>query len=211
MEYTLSPSKLNLMEECPRCFWLSVVKKINRPRGPMSSLPIKMDSIIKKYFNKYREKGQLPPIINGMVIGRLPKNMPKTLYFEENGIKFKGLPDEYLELEDGSIVAFDHKTASKVPDKVHTSYQLQLDSYTFLLKTNGYKTKNIAFLAYYFPCECDIHQGLDIQCKILKIKTNAERISKLLEKAVKILSNEMPEPSNDCEYCEWILRLQPNV
>ena len=208
MTHNLSPSKLNLMEDCPRCFWLSVVKKINRPRGPMSSLPIKMDSLLKKYFNKYREKGKLPPIIDGMVIGKLPTGMPKTLYFEENGIKFKGLPDEYLTLEDGSIVAFDHKTASKPPDKIHSSYQLQLDSYAFLLKSNGYKTKNVAFLAYYFPCECEIHQGLDIQCKILKIKTNATRVNNLLENAGNLLSKKMPKASEDCEYCKWAVRLK---
>jgi len=50
MEYRLSPSNLNLMQDCPRCFWLTMVKKIKRPSGPMSSIPIKMDSIIKNYF-----------------------------------------------------------------------------------------------------------------------------------------------------------------
>lgn len=31
----LSPSKLNLYRECPRCFWLDKVKKIERPRGDL--------------------------------------------------------------------------------------------------------------------------------------------------------------------------------
>ena len=79
MEYKLSPSSLNLLEECPRCFWLKTVKKIRRPMGPMSSIPIKMDRIIKNYFNKYRGLKQLPPMIDGMVQGRLAIGMPKTL------------------------------------------------------------------------------------------------------------------------------------
>ena len=80
MTYTLSPSSLNLLEECPRCFYLQVVNKIRRPRGPMSSIPIKMDSIIKKYFDIYRNKGILPPLIKNKVKGVLPLDMPKTLY-----------------------------------------------------------------------------------------------------------------------------------
>ena len=111
MTYKLSPSKLNLMEDCPRCFWLAVVKKVDRPSGPMASIVIKMDSIIKHYFDKYREKGELPPIVIGKVRGKLPNNMPKTLYYNEiEGITLMGRPDEYLELEEGYIVPFDHKT-----------------------------------------------------------------------------------------------------
>lgn len=41
MDYKLSPSSLNLLEDCPRCFWLKMVKKIKRPMGPMSSIPSK--------------------------------------------------------------------------------------------------------------------------------------------------------------------------
>jgi hypothetical protein len=69
MKITLSPTSLNLLKDCERCFYLGFVKGIKRPSGPMSSIPIKMDSIIKKYFQKYREKGELPPIIKGKLMG----------------------------------------------------------------------------------------------------------------------------------------------
>jgi hypothetical protein len=29
----LSPSSINLMIDCPRCFWLQLVKKIRRTKG----------------------------------------------------------------------------------------------------------------------------------------------------------------------------------
>lgn len=208
MTYKLSPSSLNLMLDCPRCFWLQMVKKIRRPAGPMSSIPIKMDSIIKKYFDKYREQNQLPPIIRGLVKGKLAKGMPKTLYFEKSLIALKGLPDEYLELEDGNIVAFDHKTKSKPPEETHPSYQLQLDIYTFLLKMNKYKTTNKAYLAYYYPCDCDIHDGLDVHCKIMEIKTNPERAIKLVKQAERILNGKIPEARNGCGFCGWVEKLK---
>lgn len=204
MEYKLSPSRLNLLEDCPRCFWLLMNKNIKRPTGPMSSIPIKMDSIIKHYFDRYRELGELPPMIQGMVTGRLPEDMPKTLKHEEaNGIILWGRPDEYFELEDRSIVPFDHKTKSKEPEDVHTAYQLQMDVYSYLLKAMGYKTTTKAYLAFYYPDECDLHDGMPFHCKILEVKTSPMKVEKLVDKAYNVLDGQMPESGDNCEYCRW--------
>jgi len=186
-----------------------MVKKIYRPYGPMSSIPIKMDSIIKHYFNKYRDLGQLPPIIEGKVTGWLAVGMPKTLKHEmENGITVWGRPDDYLKLEDNNIVAFDHKTKSKAPEYVHRSYQLQLDVYSFLLKKMGYDTTNKAYLAYYYPDECELHKGMPFNCEIIEVKTNLSRVDKLVDKAYNILNGELPDSNEDCDYCKWIKEMQ---
>jgi hypothetical protein len=182
-----------------------MVKKIKRPMGPMSSIPIKMDSIIKKYYQKYRLLGELPPLIQGLVKGRLPVDMPKTLkYNDKNNIILWGRPDEYFELEDGSIIPFDHKTKSKEPTRIHKSYQLQMDVYSYLLNKLNYQTKNKAYLAYYYPYECDLHEGMPFNCKILEVKTNPSRVTKLLDKSINLMRGEIPKPSDDCDYCKWI-------
>jgi hypothetical protein len=171
----------------------------------MAGIVMKMDSIIKHYFNKYRELGQLPPIIVGKIHGKLPNDMPKTLKHDEgNGIVLMGRPDEYFELEDGNIVAFDHKTKSKAPDGTHPAYQLQLDVYSYLLKVNGYNTTNKAYLAYYYPDDCDIHNGMCMDCSVIEVKTNPERAKKLVNKAKTILDGELPEHGKNCEFCKWI-------
>jgi hypothetical protein len=83
-------------------FWLHFNKKIKRSTGPMSSIPIKIDTIIKHYFDRYKEQGKLPLMIDEKVTGKLPNDMPKTLKHEEdNGILLWGRPDEYFELDDG--------------------------------------------------------------------------------------------------------------
>jgi hypothetical protein len=209
--YFLSPSKLNLLEECSRCFWLAVIKKVNRPRVPVASIVMRMDSIIKHYFDRYRKKGELPPIIEG-IGGTLPKDMPKTLYKKEGDIILMGRPDEYLQLPDGSIVAFDHKTRSRVPDEaLHPAYRLQLDVYSYLLQANGYKTKNIAFLAFYYPEESDLHKGMEIRCKVIKVKTNLGRAKRLVERASRILNGPQPAPGEGCEFCKWAERVKPDT
>ena len=52
MPYKLSPSTLNLMKECPRCFWLAQHKVWKRPAGIFPSLPSGMDKILKVHFDK---------------------------------------------------------------------------------------------------------------------------------------------------------------
>src|SRR3989344_4712338 len=61
MTFKLSPSSLNLMSDCPRCFWLDKHKVWTRPSGPFPSLPSGMDGILKTHFDKFRDKGMLPP------------------------------------------------------------------------------------------------------------------------------------------------------
>ena len=79
MEYKLSPSSLNLLQDCPRCFWLHFNKKIKRPSSSMARIANKIDSITKIYFNNHRETGQLPPIVAGQVEGKLAKDVPQIL------------------------------------------------------------------------------------------------------------------------------------
>lgn len=199
----LSPTKLNLMEDCPRCFWLDVNKGIKRPGGPMAGVLSKMDSVIKHYFEKYRDGDSLPPIIRGKVDGMLAKGIPKTLYHEEGNVILSGVPDEYIDI-DGFIVPLDHKVSrGKTAEETHRAYVLQLDFYCFLLKVNGYKIKNEAYLAYYYPDDCDIHDGVDMCCNVVKLKTDPDRARRILDKAVTLLDGDMPNPSADCLFCKY--------
>lgn len=203
MEYKLSPSNLNLLEDCPRCFWLQMVNNIKRPRGPISSLPIKMDSIIKNYFNKYRGTDQLPPILNGNISGRLAINMPKTLKYElDKEFTLWGRPDNYVVLDNSDVIAMDHKTRSDAPDKIHPAYQLQLEVYSFLLRALGYNTISKALLLFYYPDECDLHNGLPFNCKIFEVKTNPFFVYCLLKKARNVLNGYIPDFGRNCSYCK---------
>src|SRR5438093_999884 len=66
---SLSPSKLSILKECPRCFYDAVVLHVARPRGAFPSLPGGMDLIVKAYVDQFR--GALPPQLQGRVPGVL--------------------------------------------------------------------------------------------------------------------------------------------
>src|SRR3989338_6340392 len=65
----LSPSSLNLMLDCPRCFWLQLVKGVKRPSGAFPSLPSGMDRVLKRHFDKFMERGELPPEVREYGLG----------------------------------------------------------------------------------------------------------------------------------------------
>jgi len=201
----LSPSTLNLYLACPRCFWLEVREKIRRPRGIFPSLPGGIDLALKRYYGFYREKGVLPPLLEGKVSGTLIKRLPKRFsYFDkETDAELNGMLDECLDFGDGTFAALDNKTRGSNPKELIKAYQVQLDVYTLLLEKNGYKTKNIAYLAYYFPKEAN-DEGFDFALEVKEVPTDPKQAQKLFIEAVNVLKmDKPPSSSKGCEYCKW--------
>ena len=64
-------------------------------------------------------------------------------------------------------------------------------------------TANKAFLAFYYPDECDLHNGMPFFCKVIEVKTNPQRTVKLVKKAFTILNDEIPNSNENCDYCKW--------
>ena len=60
----LSHTNIELLERCPRCFWLAINKKIKQPEGIQSRLASRFDKVLKHYFNQYRNQDALPPLIS---------------------------------------------------------------------------------------------------------------------------------------------------
>lgn len=119
---SLSNSTLGIYAECKRCFWLHMNRNIRRPRGIYPSLPTGMDLIIKKYFNVYRIKGKIPPLIAGKVKGKLADiNLNLNFTDRENDLKIIGRLDDCLFM-DGVYIPLDHKTRGSLPKGIKYSY-----------------------------------------------------------------------------------------
>jgi hypothetical protein len=203
----LSASTLKLFQECPRCFWLHINKKVERPRGPFPSLPSGIDRILKSYFETYRRQGVLPPIIQGKVLGTLAEN-ELTLGFNDALTKSRlwGRLDDCLLLPDKRLAPLDHKTRASAPDDVSYTqryYQFQMDVYTLLLERNGHRTSRSAYVVYYFPVEGTLHDGFPFQVSIHHIETNPEGAYQVFADGCRCLDGPLPEPGDACEFCRW--------
>jgi len=212
MNFKLSPSSLSLLEECPRCFWLTQHQVWKRPSGIFPSLPSGMDKILKEHFDRHMEKGILPVELceseckkDGC---RLFDDREKLKIWRSNfkGIGWKdkkgnilhGAVDNIL-VKGKKLIVLDYKTRG-YPTKEDTAehYQNQLDIYNFLLRKNGYNTENYAFLLFYVPNQVLPTGEVIFDTELKKMKTSVKNAENIFNKAIKLLNEKCPK-----KFCEW--------
>ncbi len=206
MKIRLSHTGLELMNRCPRCFWLQYKKGIRQPEGIQSRLANRFDGIIKRYFDIFRGIGELPPMLEGKVKGKLEQPFQEryTAPIDEQ-YEFYGKLDECL-VDRKRHTPVDHKTTSSDPNEkgIFPAYQAQLDSYAHLLEANGKPITGIGHLVYYYPIHTnELHEGCKMQFLVQTLKTNPEHTRERIARALTVLRGKMPTPSADCPFCTW--------
>ncbi len=210
----LSPSKLNLFQDCPHCFWLQEIKRRKRPEGPTSTLPRGMDFLIKDYFDKYRALGTVPPEIEGKVMG-IPIKDQKLLSFWRNwrtGLRYfdeklnaelGGALDECFVFEN-NYIPVDYKTRGfALKEDSLSYYQTQLDCYTFLLQANGHKHLFFGYLIYYIPKKAKEEGAVEFEVNPQKLATSPKRGYEIFKSAVGFLRGPKPSLNDKCQFCLW--------
>ena len=211
--FKLSPSSLNLMQECPRCFWLDKNEVWKRPVGIFPSLPSGMDRILKVHFDKFMERGLLPPeiaqhhdcagmkLFDDKELLKIWQNNRKGISFtDENGNILYGAMDNILQ-KGKKFIVLDYKTRGYgLKEDTHEHYQLQLDVYNFLLRKNRYEAEDFAFLLFYVPKEVLETGEIIFDTTLKKMEINVENAENAWKKAIELLNSECPEKG--CEWCE---------
>lgn len=219
--FKLSPSTLNLMHECPRCFWLMMNKGKKRPAGIFPSLPSGMDGILKIHFDKFMEKSKLPPelaklkecknlkLFDNKELLKEWRNSRKGLWFEDKdgNILHGGIDNLLINKENKKIVVLDYKTRGfALKEDTHVHYQNQLDIYNFLLRKMGYETENFSFLLFYHPKEVLKSGEVVFNTDLIKMKVNVDNAENIMKQAIKLLNGKCPKHTVSAETgeaCEW--------
>lgn len=215
----ISRANLQLMKECPRCFWLYKHKGINRPRGYPYTLSIAVDQLLKKEFDSFREKGILHP-----VLANVPSLEGARLYQDSNQLElwrnnFEGLKyydkeldailfgaiDDMLEMPDGSLAVIDYKSSGAKVATVYDDYQTQMDVYTHILEQNGLITAGKAYFVFYVVDKTSGFDGrLPFKGEVKEINTDPSYVQDLFVQAVQLARSKTPPPSHsECEHCNW--------
>ena len=213
MPYKLSPHTLNLYEACKRCFWLAVKEQKTRPSGPFPSLPSGMDLALKKYFDSYREQQKLPPELQEKIenaklfsdtdLLTIWRNQRKGLLWTNNqNNTLMGALDEVLQTDDGKLIVLDYKTRGFPLKDTPNYYTLQLETYNFLLRKNGFETENYSHLLFFHPAEFT-PQGATFKTQLVTIQTNADHAEQVFQNAICVLNNPKPKRQKNCIYCQW--------
>lgn len=213
MTYKLSPSALNLMKDCPRCFWLDKHKVWKRPSGIFPTLPSGMDKILKIHFDKFRDQGKMPPELceNKSCTGmKLFDNEEKLKVWRSNfkgvswtdkkGNELRGAVDNIL-VKGKKLIVLDYKTRG-YPLKEDTAEhsRLQQNVYNFLLRKNGYDTEDYFFLLFYIPKEVMATGEVIFDTTLVKMDVDVNMAENTWKKALKLLEGDCPEKG--CEWCE---------
>lgn len=212
--YRFSPSRLSLLSDCPRCFWLSYRKGIDRPSGIFPSLPSGMDKILKAHFDSFRDRGELPPelaALKGTVRLFADKELLEVWRNYRQGIQWadpggnllRGAVDNILQ-KGNKLIVLDYKTRGFPLNEDYASYYRdQMDIYNFLLRKNGYKTENYSYLLVYHPEKVNASGEVVFHTDLLKLKADVNNAERIFRKALAVLSGKMPKASEECEYCQW--------
>lgn len=225
----LSPNSLNLFLECPHCFWLDKSLGIKRPPPYPYALNSAVDTLLKEEFDTYRAKNLPHPLLKEHNINaRLFSNQRLLNQWRDNfaGIRYYdrdldatlfGAVDDVLQFdssagsEQAMIAPLDYKSTGSSAANVYDRFQLQLDTYTFLMEKNGYKTPRKGYLAFYIV---DKTRGfidrLPFRKEVIEIETNPGDIYEIFKDAVACLrESQPPKHSSDCQFSKWLQGAKP--
>lgn len=214
----LSPNSLNLFLECPHCFWLDKNLKIKRPPPYPYALNSAVDALLKQEFDTYRSKNLPHPLFeekgikarlfpNQKLLNQWRDNFAGIRYFDQDlKATLFGAVDDVLEFEGGKIAPLDYKSTGSTVAKIYDRFQLQLDTYTYLMEKNGFETTKKGYLAFYIV---DKSRGfidrLPFRKEVLEIETNPSDIYLIFKDAVAVLRHPSPPPhSSDCPFGKWL-------
>jgi len=214
---------------CKRCFYMErklKIRPIGMPGHPINS---RVDALLKKEFDIYREKQEPHPIFKKHNLNFVPFKMDKEKLndFRNNrkGVRAKStktnytiygaIDDLWLNKDNNEVVVVDYKATSNkygvdyVNSKMayHKAYLRQLDFYAYLLKLNKFK---VFKTGYWFVCNAQYKDqktfsgNLNFKIDLLSYNVRTDYIEDTLVELEKCYNgNKIPQPSVVCDACRW--------
>ena len=213
--YKLSPSDLTfLWDDCKRCFYLKVVNKIARPSTPMPSIFIKIDGLMKSFYQGKATGELCPDLPPGFVqFGeKWVESQPIRLPGYTSACYIKGKFDTVVRFEDGSYGVVDFKTSTPKPTHL-AFYGRQLHAYAYALEhaeVGKFSLSPITHLGLLVVEPNDIVKTPDGRIAYLGEMTWQEvprddgAFFHFLGEVMSVLEQPTPpEPAEKCVYCQY--------
>lgn len=220
--WKLSRSKIDLFNECQRCFYLDNKIGVKRPSFPPFNLNIAVDLLLKKEFDNYRSLKKPHPIMQDNGVEAIPFSHSDLDSWRENfeGVQFKheptgltisGAVDDLWVNEKQEIIVVDYKSTSKqeeitLDDEWKDAYKRQIDVYQWLLRQKGFEVSETAYFLYAnaLQDQKDFSGQLKFDLTLHKYIGHPEWVEPIIFKIKEVLEkDELPEFSPTCEYCGY--------
>jgi len=213
----LSRSKIELLFECLRCFWLYAGKNVARPFGAPYTINNAIDSLLKKEFDEHRKDRTAHYLIKREGIDAVPFMHPDIDKWRHNftGIQhhhkqtdflvFGAVDDVWVDSK-GNLMVVDYKASGAKEGKLYDSYKRQMEIYQWLLRQNGFKVLDRGYFVY---CRVNKDDGfadgkLNFDIKVQIYDGNSSWVEDKIIEAKTVLNGPMPQPSKECKYCKYV-------
>lgn len=213
--WTISPSDLTfLWDECPRCFYLKVVTKFNRPVAPFPTIFGTIDRAMKQAFQGHNAKEISPSLPSGKLVftESMLTSAPIQLPGSEHQLILRGKLDCLAQFDDGSYGIIDFKTSEPKEAHVHF-YGRQLMAYARCLEhpapqSMGVSPISILGLLYFIPRPMPNAEpttfALGGRLEWQEIRRDDAAFDTFLTSVTTLLSAaEPPAASESCKYCQY--------
>jgi hypothetical protein len=225
--FRISRSKIDLFLKCPRCFYLDRVLGISRPSMPGFSLNNAVDNLLKNEFDYYRERGEAHPLMKQYKIDAVPFKTDKITEWRDalhRGAKVIHKPtnllitggiDDIWENKNEELMIVDYKATStdkeiSLDDEYKESYKKQVEIYQWIYRNLKYKVSDTAYFVYCngIKDKEKLDNKLEFYVSIISYIGNAAWVEPTLFEIKRTLDlGSAPEPSSDCEHCNYVLKI----
>jgi CRISPR/Cas system-associated exonuclease Cas4 (RecB family) len=223
-KWRLSRSKIELFNECPRCFYLDNKLGTARPRGPAFTLNIAVDALFKKEFDAHRAAATAHPLMTKYGIDAVPFTHAKIDTWRENfegidffheptGFTISGAVDDIWVNPKGELIVVDYKATSKdgtittlEDSSWNEQYKRQMGVYQWLLRNNGFTVSPIGYFVYAnAKSDKKAFDGLlEFEVTVVPSEGDTGWIDDLLPKIKETLdSDSIPPTGKACEFCPY--------
>ena len=219
----LSRSKIDLLVDCPRCFWLDLKKGVKRPPPFPYTINNAVDYLLKQEFDSYREKGKPHPVMLENNIEAVPYKNEKINEWRHNftGVRYLHEPTDFMvfgAVDDvwvnpgGELIVVDYKATGANQHKVQVSYRRQMEVYQWLLRKNGFEVSPVGYFVF---ARANKANGFSIENGLTKAvlpfdllieshKGDDSWIEETLLRARETVEfEEPPLASDECQYCRY--------
>ncbi len=218
--WKLSRSKIDLFNECPRCFYLDNKLGVRRPGMPPFNLNTAVDALLKKEFDIYRVTKKPHPLMQKYKIDAIPFQHKDLDKWRENfvgmqylhkptGLIISGAIDDIWINSRGELYIVDYKATSKdeevtLDDKWKDGYKRQMEVYQWLFRQSGFDVSDKGYFVYAngLKDKKSFDGKLEFEVTVLDYIGNTEWVEPMIFKIKEVLDcEEIPAPGENCEHC----------
>lgn len=221
--HRLSRSKLELFNDCARCFYLDQRLGVPRTSFPAFSLNNAVDELLKREFDTLREEERAHPLMEEYGIDAVPFKDPRMeewrdalrrgvqVFHEPTNLIIRGGVDDIWINSKGELHVVDYKATSKKEEVSldgywQQAYKRQVEIYQWLLRGNNLSVSPTAYFVYANGnSSAHAFDGkLEFDIRIIAHEGDDSWVEGLVGRISECLrSDEVPARSDHCEYCGY--------